>query len=404
MPTTVNHRTETTADLSAIILAAGFSGRMGRLKPLVPLGDRTLIERAVDLFRGAGIADISVVLGHRADEIVPLAAALGARVVINTDYPSGMFTSITRGIGSLPADCRAFFILPVDIPLVRPFTVRALIHTYRKRQGKIHYPVFNGRRGHPPLIHADLIPDILQWKGTGGLGGFLERHAAMSVDVPVPDEAVLMDMDTPADWRGLQDKLKTEDTPSPDECRVLLEEVQRLPAAVVSHCRTVARITRVLATAVNRAGGRLHVRRACAAARVHDVARLEIPHAERGADLLERLGYPQLADIVRVHMDIRVDERSPVDEREIVHLADKLVSGDRPVDLEQRFRLKMEKYGHDPEAARAIEHRKANACRIRAKVEKATGLTLAEILADAGFAPPGVARPAQGLPVPGAKA
>jgi len=58
--------------IAAIILAAGFSSRMGEFKPLLPLGEMTIIERAVRLFEQAGTEDIRVVVGYRANDLIPL--------------------------------------------------------------------------------------------------------------------------------------------------------------------------------------------------------------------------------------------------------------------------------------------------------------------------------------------
>ena len=140
---------------SAVILAAGLSSRLGRFKPLAALGGVTLIERAVNLFRSAGVRDITVVIGHRADELRPILADLRVKSADNPDYESGMFSSVRRGVESLNGQSQAFFVLPVDIPLVRPATVRALTQAFgRQPQAKIFYPVFGDQRGHPPLIHA----------------------------------------------------------------------------------------------------------------------------------------------------------------------------------------------------------------------------------------------------------
>ena len=108
-----------TTDISAIILAAGFSSRMDGFKPLLPLGESNVLTHAVDIFLKADIGDIRVVIGHRASEIRSLVKATGAEAIINPRYRTGMLSSIQAGIMNLPKTQKAFFILPVDIPLVR---------------------------------------------------------------------------------------------------------------------------------------------------------------------------------------------------------------------------------------------------------------------------------------------
>ena len=336
------------ANISAIILAAGLSKRMGRFKPLMELGEKTIIERVVSLYQDVGVRDISVIVGYRGKEIRKALTSYGVRIVVNHDFEKGMFSSIIEGVQNLPASIQSFFVNPVDIPLIRVSTIQVLIKAFQEKSARIFYPYFNGRRGHPPLINAALGQEIIAWKKEGGLRGFLEERNDLALDVPVADEGVLRDLDTVEDYHLLQARLKEEGIPTPAECRMLIEEIQPLPEAVTAHCRAVAAMAKTLSAAVNQSGGKLDRKLVYAAALVHDIARMEEPHAQKGAKVLEEWGYPKLAEIVRVHLDIQVHDNEPINEAEIVYLADKLVSGNQPIDLEQRFHLKMEKYGQDP--------------------------------------------------------
>ena len=116
--------------ISAIILSAGCSNRMGRFKPLLPLGDETVIERVIDLFDKAGVKDIRVVVGHRKEALIPLIERTCASVVTNRNYNAGMFSSVQAGVKSIPKDTEAFFIHPVDIPRVCPSTIRKMLDRY----------------------------------------------------------------------------------------------------------------------------------------------------------------------------------------------------------------------------------------------------------------------------------
>jgi molybdenum cofactor cytidylyltransferase len=102
----------------------------------------------------------------------------------------------------------AFFILPADIPLVSPSTIRLLAEQYDKNQGKILFPCFEGRNGHPPLIASRFRDRIAGYDGEGGLKGALQHLEAAAVRVPVADENILFDMDSPADYDKLQEKWK----------------------------------------------------------------------------------------------------------------------------------------------------------------------------------------------------
>ena len=373
-----------TGAIAAVILAAGQSSRMEDFKPLLPLGNECAIERVIHAFRDVGITDLIVVTGHRGDEIHRVLGPLKVCCVDNKNYREGMFSSVRTGIRALPASCRAFFIHPADIPLVRPHTIRRLVDAFRASRPAVLYPVFDGRRGHPTLIQYDLLPGILSWKETGGLRAFLQKQAADSRECPVADEAVLMDMDTPADYRRLQARSARDDLPSAVESRALMESIQMLPPAVQAHCRAVAAIARRLAEALNAAGVSIDAELTEAAALLHDIARTQPDHARAGARLLETHGFPRLAPLVADHMDLEVDGEALLDEAQIVFLADKLAAGDRLVDLEERFGRKLAKYGHDPNVAAAIARRRDNARRVQAKVEAATGRALMTISGEIG--------------------
>ena len=367
--------------LTAIILSAGLSSRMGRFKPLLPLGEKTVVERVVGVYRDAGIEDICVVVGYRAGEVAAVLETLGIRCVMNHQFEEGMFSSIQAGVRALPDGCRGFFVHPVDVPLVRRSTLAALIEAFKTHDGDICHPCFDGRRGHPPLVPAALAPKILDWPGEGGLRGcWLAWDMAMQ-DVAVADQGILSDLDTEEDYRRMSARLPTEDIPSVDECRVLMEQVRAVPDAVRRHCLAVAAVAVRLASSLRHAGGALDLDLVRSAALVHDIARDEPHHADAGARLLDDLDYPRLASLVRVHMEMAVGPAPELDEAGVLYLADKLVVGDRLADLSERFKRKMAKYGKDAHAVAAIEKRKLAAERLKEAIERRCGQTIDIILA-----------------------
>lgn len=191
-------------NIAAIILAAGYSSRMGAFKPLLPFGETTVLERSIALFRAAGIADIRVVTGHRADDLLPLLARLQVRPLFNVHYAQGMFSSVLAAAASLEAENEAFFLLPVDFPLLRPESVDSLLRAWRRGEGRILYPTCHGRRGHPPLLAASYREAILAWPGHGGLRGLLQQYQEDAMNIETGDEGILLDMDTPEDYARLR--------------------------------------------------------------------------------------------------------------------------------------------------------------------------------------------------------
>ena len=190
--------------LAAVVLAAGRSRRLGQFKPLLQIEGRSLLERAVAVFRQNRVADIVVVTGHRSAEVRSMLKSETVRIARNERYDRGMFSSVQVGVRHLTPGFEAFFILPVDHALIQPATVGRLIDAYQDQPGRICHPCAGGRRGHPPLIPARLAQEIADYGGKGGLRRLLQRHDHLALDVHVADRGTIIDIDTPADLTRLR--------------------------------------------------------------------------------------------------------------------------------------------------------------------------------------------------------
>ena len=366
---------------SAIVLAAGYSSRMGAFKPLLELNGVPAIKRIIGAYRRVGVTDIHVVTGFRSRDIETQIGDLGVFPVYNPDHDSGMFSSVKTGAMALADQVPAFFVHPVDIPLVRSHTLSLLLEAWQAFSPAVIYPTFSGHRGHPPLIHGDLRTAVLKHDGQNGLRGLLERFESEARDLPVADQGVLLDMDTPDDYTRLSEKANAPDVLTDDECGQLAEKICKLPIEIVEHCRKVAGVAERLTTALNAAGCDLDARRIRSAALLHDISRLEKNHATEGARLLEKMGFPALAEIIAVHMRIELNDRPPMDEAQVVFFADKLVAGQVLVDIDTRFSAKLKKYGKDPAVAANIQRRRQAALTIQSRIEALTGKTVGTLVA-----------------------
>jgi molybdenum cofactor cytidylyltransferase len=192
-----------TTQYGAIILAAGYSSRMGTFKPIIKLGGMTITERLIATYRSLDI-DVYVVVGWQKEALLSNLKRSDFKVVENPIYYEGMFSSVKAGLENLKnLAYRAIFIHPVDVPLVQVSTLRALLEISQKLEAKIYYPCFNSRRGHPVLIAQDIIPAIIEWKGEGGLKGYLNTRENQAEELEVPDGNILFDIDIPEDMPEL---------------------------------------------------------------------------------------------------------------------------------------------------------------------------------------------------------
>ncbi len=366
----------TVGRFGAVILAAGFSSRMGGFKPLMELGGMTVLSRCVQMFREAGVGSPLVVTGHRAAEVEAEAVRLGVSATRNAGYADGMFSSVRAAASTcagLPG-LDAFFILPADIPLVRPATVNLMLDAF---DGRVAYPVFADERGHPPLIPAGLIPRILGHDGRGGLQGLLAD--APSLDVPVWDRGILLDADTPDDFAVLQRRASRLHVGDRDEALALAG--QSMPERGLAHGLAVAAVALRMGEELNRKGAGLDLDLVHNAALLHDVAKGWPHHEAAGGELLARLGLGDLSRIVSAHRDVPPPASGLLTEKEVVCLADKLVRCDRRISVEDRFGEKLALYACDENACAAIRGRMNNALALRGMVEKACGRGLEDILA-----------------------
>ena len=187
--------------IAALLLAAGESTRMGRMKQLVPWDGRPLVQWQAEQLREGGADEVVVVLGHRAEEI-RAAVPAWCRVVVNEAYKDGRATSLKAGALALADDTEALLIINVDQP--RPaWLSRRLVERWRETRAPIVSPKFPRRFGHPVLVDGSLLPELrLVDEATQGLRAVVQKHASVAVAVRVDNEALDYDMNTPEDYEA----------------------------------------------------------------------------------------------------------------------------------------------------------------------------------------------------------
>ena len=202
-----------TSNISAIILAAGKSQRMGQPKMLLPWKDTTVLGQVTMTFSKAGIADIIVVTGGDKEvvemEASRLAIQFPVRVVFNPLFEQrGMMSSIQTGLAAAPPDCKAVLIGLGDQPQVEEKTLRDILGLYEKTGAGIIVPSYENRRGHPVLIAAKYIPELMNFDPQSSLRGFMNayQNEICYVEASV---SVLQDLDTPQDYQNYQGNLTT---------------------------------------------------------------------------------------------------------------------------------------------------------------------------------------------------
>ncbi len=184
----------------AIILAAGRSNYMEELKPMLKVGQTTMIQKEIDTLRQAGITPIVVVTGYQGEVLERHIAHRGAVCIRNKRYEtSQMFGSICMGLRYIQKKVDRVLLFPSDTPLVSVET----IHRMAEAEGCIAVPVHQGEKGHPVMLAKESFSHILSYRGNGGLRGAMDEWGKGITYIELEDRGVLLDTNTQKDYESL---------------------------------------------------------------------------------------------------------------------------------------------------------------------------------------------------------
>lgn len=179
-----------------LVLAAGASQRMGRPKALLPMGEGTLLDRAIVQGRQLGRL-VTVVTGGGYPLVRYRCRQQAARWCYATDWALGMSSSLKAGIASLGPGAKGVFVVLLDQPLIESSDLSHLAKAARQRPDIAFAADIHGRPAAPAYIPRNLWPELRQLEGDRGAASILARHGA----VTLPIGGVLSDVDTTEDWR-----------------------------------------------------------------------------------------------------------------------------------------------------------------------------------------------------------
>ena len=183
---------------------------MGAFKPLLPFGNKTVIECCIDYLREGGVETIVVVLGHRAGDIRK--KITGVTFAVNPDPSSEMGASIAAGIEQLPATAEVTFIALSDHPAVPATVVSHLIDEWKKG-ARLIIPTWQGRGGHPVLVDLSFKAELLNLGSKQGLRALFDAHSEAVKRVSVDSPFIARDMDTWDDYRALHEEATGQPAP-----------------------------------------------------------------------------------------------------------------------------------------------------------------------------------------------
>lgn len=190
--------------ISAIILAAGESRRMSKLKPLIKINGKTFLQHIAGQIRKAGIENILVVAGFNAHKIIAESGLDSVEFVVNKNYQHGQFSSLQTGIRKLPQLCQGTIVCLGDQPQIKAEWMEKIMAAARESSASVITPKFKTRRGHPIYFAASLFKEILTMTPTQTAHDLIQNHYNEIVDVSIQNDAILVDADTPQDLQKVK--------------------------------------------------------------------------------------------------------------------------------------------------------------------------------------------------------
>jgi molybdenum cofactor cytidylyltransferase len=195
--------------VSAVVLAAGMSTRMGRNKLLLTFRDKPLVVHAVDTLMASKAGEIIVVLGHESEKVWDRLEDYAGQVsnggqrrrvllVKNPDYRDGLSTSVRTGVQAVSPEAEAIMVYLADQPLLEPGDVDRIIEAFAAAKAKnkmIVVPFFKGERGNPVILDASLRDSILGIVGDVGCKGVIKRYPEKVYAIEMENDHVVRDVD-----------------------------------------------------------------------------------------------------------------------------------------------------------------------------------------------------------------
>ncbi len=197
--------------IRGIVLAAGASSRMGQAKAALPIGTtgETVAGRVVQTLLAAGLPSVTVVAGAHIDAVRAAMPANEPRVSVveHPGWAQGQLSSLLAGLAAVDdPQLEAILVTLVDVPLVRPDSVAAIVRAWRESRAPIVRPVDGERHGHPVVFDRAVFDDLRRADPNVGAKAVFAIHASQRLDVPIADPGAFVDMDTPDEYRTVLDR------------------------------------------------------------------------------------------------------------------------------------------------------------------------------------------------------
>jgi molybdenum cofactor cytidylyltransferase len=194
-------------NITALVLAAGLSRRMGEPKILMQIAGYPIIYWVLDSLIKTKIANISIVLGHRYQDVIAYLKVFKVfnqiDIIINHNYKKGIGSSISLGISSLDQSCEATCIFLADMPFIEDSVISTLINTYCSLENReaIVVPRYKGKNGHPVFFSSFYFTHLKELNDDFGAKYLLKKYEKNITTVTIKSSSILTDIDTKNEYK-----------------------------------------------------------------------------------------------------------------------------------------------------------------------------------------------------------
>ena len=179
---------------------------MEKTKQLLPFGKTNILGTVIQNACQSKLDEIVTVIGHRADKIQQNVDFSNTKIVRNRKYQMGQSTSLIKGLEAISADCDGAIFLLGDQPLITSDIINCLVQAFETSDSRIIIPYFNGQRGNPVIVAKSLFTRLKSISGDTGPRVLFKEFKNSILKVPIPDTAILVDVDTKEDYEKLISK------------------------------------------------------------------------------------------------------------------------------------------------------------------------------------------------------
>jgi molybdenum cofactor cytidylyltransferase len=175
---------------------------MGSPKALLKIGEKSFVQRIVDVLIASRVLDIVIVLGADAEAVQTQLNWFIGKTVINEEWKRGQLSSILAGLRAVDQkDLHGVLIWPVDRPLVNEAVIVGMLHQFWTKHKRIVVPVCKGQRGHPVLVGKSLFEDLEKAPLEIGARAILWDHPDEVLEYLTEEEGVVMNIDSREDYQ-----------------------------------------------------------------------------------------------------------------------------------------------------------------------------------------------------------